>query len=116
MSWTPPAGAILRRDNLSTALSSAGAGVGTISNQNASMIRVIVQLSLISSPTASGCQCVVAPPTGIMDTSYFAGTGDVAGDEPHFLMPSDYITLTWSGGPVSGQGICTYYYYEVPLG
>lgn len=114
MSWTPPAGLIPKRDVNVTKLSAAGAGVGTISNGNSAAYWVIVQLSVITEPTISGCTCTVKPPVGSVDTSYFAGTGDVAGDEPHFLYTNDFLTLTWTGGPPNGQAIGTYYFYEVP--
>lgn len=115
MSWTPPPGLIPQRRDLPTTLSALGAGVGQIVNNNSSQLWVIIQLSLITAPTKAGCTCVVTPPTGIVDTSYFAGTGDVAGDEPHFLYHGDSLNLIWTGGPPGGQGIATYYYYEVPM-
>lgn len=102
-----------RGDNVTT-LNASGAGSNTITNNNSARVMVIVQLSLITSPTIDGCTCVVTPPTGVVDTSYFAGTGDVAGDEPHFLFASDFLKLDWTSGPASGQGIATYYFYEVP--
>lgn len=115
-SWLAPPGVTPRIRQNVTALDGTGAGVGTINNENSGVILVIVQLSVITSPiqTTTACSCRVQPPTGIMDTSYFAGTGDVAGDEPYFLYSSDFLTLTWSGGPINGQGIASYQYYEVP--
>jgi hypothetical protein len=115
VTWSPPPNAVWRYENNVTPLNAAGNGSGEIRNNNAATMMVIVQLSVITAPTSSGCTCVVTPPTGIVDTSYFAGTGDVAGGEPHFLMPGDSLKLTWSSGPANGQGIATYYYWEVRL-
>lgn len=112
---TSPTREYIKRDNNVTRLNASGAGVNQIVNGNSSSMWKIVQLSVITAPTISGCTCTVAPPTGIVDTSYFAGTGDVAGGEPHWLLPGDFLQLTWTGGPVNGQGICTYYFAELPL-
>jgi len=104
----------IRRDNNVTRLSAAGAGVGRIQNSNSASVWIIGMLSVITSPTSSGCTCVVTPPTGIVDTSYFAGTGDTA-QGMYVLMSGDYLDLTWSGGPASGQGIATYIYQELEI-
>jgi hypothetical protein len=103
---------MLRRDINNTPLSATGAGVGTIRNDNSAVIVVIYQLSVITSPTSSGATCTVTPPTGIVDTSYFAGTGDVA-QGVYYLEHSDFLTLTWASGPANGQGIATYFFDEV---
>ena len=115
MSWTPPAGAILNRDNLVTPLNASGNGNNQLQNNNSARLWVIVQISVITAPEAPGCTCKLSPPTGIVDTSYFAGTGDVAGGEPYFLFSGDFVAFTWTNGPANGQGLATYFYYEVPL-
>ncbi len=102
-----------RKDSVAT-LNASGNGSSVIRNDNAASILIIRQISVISVPTASGCTCTAAPPTGVIDTAYFAGTGDVFGGEPaHYLYSGDYITLTWTKGAPNGQGIATYYYDEI---
>jgi hypothetical protein len=49
---------------------------------------------------------------GIVDTSYFAGTGDTTEGE-YYLEPGDYLELTWTSGPANGTGLATYFYEEV---
>lgn len=106
----------LSRDNVVAPLSTAGAGVGQIANNNSAVIRIILSLSVVTSPrqSSANCKCEITPPVGFVSTSYFAGTGDTA-KGPYFLLPGDFINLTWTGGPASGQGIGTYWYIEVPL-
>lgn len=110
------AGVIPRRDISVATLNSSGAGTGRIQNNNAAVLWVLFQVSVVSSPNQSSgnCQCRLTPPTGVIDTSYFAGTGDTA-PGVYFLYPMDFIDHTWSGGPASGRGIVTYQYLEVPL-
>lgn len=115
MSWLAPPGAVPVRKNLAIRLNASGNGTDRIVNNNSARLWVVVQLSIITSPTSSGCTCVVTPPTGIMDTSYFAGTGDVAGGEPEFLYEGDYLELAFANGPANGTGIATYTYYELAL-
>lgn len=102
------------RRNVVANLDASGNGESRIENLNAGVLWIVRQISVICRPTASGTTCTVTPPTGIIDTSYFAGTGDVAaGDPPIYLYSGDFILLTWADGPASGQGVCTYYYDEV---
>lgn len=115
MSWVAPLGLTPKRNVAVAMFDAQGAGTATISNQNSATIWVVVQLSLIMVPTASGGECVVRYPNGIMDTAYFAGTGDQAGGEPEFLYADDYLTLDWTAGQPGGQGIATFQYYELPL-
>ena len=104
-----------RRLEFPVTLDANGAGTVQIQNNNSAMLWIVRQLSLITSPTSSAT-CVVTTPTGIVDTAYFAGTGDVAGGEPPiYLQPADYLLLTWALGPANGLGLCTCYLDEVPL-
>lgn len=110
--WGVPTSA--PRREISTAILDAnGNGSSIIQNNNSAIVMMIVQLSVISEPTSAAI-CTVTYPTGIMDTAYFAGQGDVAGQEPEYLYSSDFLTLTWSGGPANGQGIATYMFFELP--
>jgi hypothetical protein len=111
--WIPPPGLVPVRKITAAKLDSSGAGTDQITNPNSAALWVIQSLSLITVPT-SNAQCVLTPPTGVINTSYFAGTGDLA-EGPHFLYHGDQINLAWSSGPANGQGICTYEYYEVPI-
>lgn len=111
--WVAPPGLVPRRANLTTKLSAAGGGTDQIINNNSAFIWVVVALSVITSPT-SAAVCVFTPPTGIINTSYFAGTGDLF-EGPHFLYHGDSINVAYSGGPANGQGLITYEYYEVPI-
>lgn len=102
------------RRNVVADLDASGNGESRIENFNAGALWIVRQISVLCSPVTSGGICRVTPPTGIVDTSYFAGTGDVAGgDPPIYLYTGDFIKLTWEDGPASGQGICTYYFDEV---
>lgn len=104
-----------RRLDFPVTLTASGAGSVQIQNNNSAMLWTVRQLSLITSPTSQAV-CVITTPTGIVDTAYFAGTGDVAGgDPPIYLQPADYLTLTWSLGPANGVGLCTCYLDEDPL-
>lgn len=104
----------IKRDIQQTALNSSGAGVGQIRNTNSTATWVIRQLALITSPTSSA-SCTVKPAgIGIVDTSYFAGTGDTTEGE-YYLEPGDYLELNWASGPANGTGIATYFYEEVPI-
>lgn len=104
-----------QRKILVTQLDANGAGIDQIQNLNAAVVMKLVQLSVISNPTSSTAQCTVTYPAGgIMDTAYFAGTGDQAGGEPEYLYNGDFVQLTWSNGPANGQGIATYVFYELP--
>ena len=94
-------------------LNASGSGSSRIANENSALMWVVIQISVLTNPTISGCTCRLTPPAGIIDTSYFAGTGDVAGDEPVFLFSADFIDLTWTNGPANGVGIATYVYYEL---
>lgn len=103
---------VLKRDNNVTNLNASGSGTNIIQNNNAATTMVVVALSVITVPAGTGATtCKLTPPTGIIDTSYFAGTGDVAYGV-YFLPPGDSITLTWTNGPASGQGVATYQYFE----
>lgn len=110
--WVAPPGLVPKRANLVTALNASGAGADQIVNVNSAFIWVIVALSVITVPTSSAT-CTFAPPTGIINTSYFAGTGDLF-EGPHFLYHGDAINVTYASGPANGQGLITYEYYEVP--
>lgn len=110
---TQPEGAPKRADYPCT-LNASGAGTIQITNNNSFMVWKITQLSVISVPT-SAAVCVVSPPTGIVDTAYFAGTGDTAGGDPYWLHAGDFLELEWSSGPANGVGLCTIYYYEIPV-
>ena len=112
--WVAPVGAVAKRQNVPpVALNASGVGTGQLVNGNSAAMWVIVSLSLITTPTSSAV-CVMTPPTGIINTSYFAGTGDQF-DGPHFLYHGDSINFAWSSGPANGQGLCTYEFYELPL-
>lgn len=103
----------LERDATIT-LDANGEGVATIVNNNAAALWIVRQISIITQPTKAGATCTVRKlPVGFVDTSYFAGTGDTAGDEPLYLRGGQTIELTWAGGPANGQGVCTFYYDEV---
>jgi hypothetical protein len=97
---------------VATPLNSSGAGVGFIRNDNAAVLLVIGQLSVITKPTSSGATCTITPPIGIVDTSYFAGTGDVAWGL-YWIEPGSYLQLTWASGPANGVGVCSYFGVEV---
>lgn len=108
--------ALNQKRNFITDLSAAGGGVGQIANNNAAKLWVVRQISLISNPTSSGATCTVKWPIGIVDTSYFAGTGDVAGgDPPIYLYSGEYLELVWEGGPANGQGIASVIFDEVDV-
>lgn len=95
-------------------LNSSGTGESRIQNNNSGTLWIVRQISVITSPTASGTTCTLTLPAGIVDTSYFAGTGDVAGgDPPIYLHAGDFIGLVWSQGPSGGQGIATAFYDEI---
>lgn len=97
-------------------LDATGSGKALIQNNNSAALWIVRQISLITAPVTSGTTCTVRPPTGIVDTSYFAGTGDVAGgDPPIYLRSGEYIELEWENGPANGTGVCTYFYDEVIL-
>lgn len=101
-------------DTITATLDSGGNGTARISNQNSATLWIVRQVSVITSPRSDGCTCTLTPPIGIIDTSYFAGTGDVAGgDPPIFLRAGDFIDAIFENGPASGVGIVTYYYDEV---
>lgn len=103
----------LRRD-ASVNLNASGAGQGVIRNDNSAALWIVRQISVIANPTRSGTTVVTRTPNGIVDTSYFAGTGDVAGgDPPIYLRSGEAITLDWTSGPPSGVGQCTFYYDEI---
>jgi hypothetical protein len=106
MSWT------IDRKIVTTKLDGTGAGNNQIRNDNAAATLVIFQLSLITTPTSSGATCTVTPPIGIVDTSYFAGTGDIAWGA-WMILPDDYLTLTWANGPANGVGVASYYFAEI---
>lgn len=102
------------RQNVTVQLDASGAGESRIDNNNASTLWVVRQLSVITAPQRAGATCTVTLPTGIVDTAYFAGTGDVAGgDPPIYLRSGEFLRLTWANGPANGTGIATYYYDEV---
>lgn len=112
------------RNNVVGTLNASGALLGMrITNNNASALWIIRQVSLICSPLSTGLRpggvtCVVTPPTGVVDTSYFAGTGDTMGGDPAFYCYSgEYLNLDWSSGAFAAglQAIATYYYDEVIL-
>lgn len=110
----------LRRD-LPIPLSTSGTASDKFVNNNSAALWVVRQISLISTNPliGGGLTCTVRPPTGIIDTSYFAGTGDVAGgDPPIYLRSSEYIELTWSQA-TSVQaglvGLASFFYDEVIL-
>jgi len=102
-----------KRDVNVTQFNASGAGSNQIQNNNNAALWKISQLSVITSPQQSGVRCVITPPTGIVDTSYFAGTGDSTIGEAYYLEPSDFLQLTWTNGPPGGQGICTFFYEEL---
>lgn len=107
-------GGIVKRQDLPVPLNASGNGSGQIINNNSAVMWKVEQVSVVTSPRTSGATCELTPPTGIIDTSYFAGTGDVAGgDPPIYLTHGDYITCTFANGPANGQGIVTYYYEEI---
>lgn len=100
------------RGNTTASLDASGNGQSFIQNMNAGSLWLVRQVSVITSPEAAGATCTLTPPTGIIDTSYFAGTGDTA-QGVYYLHSGDFIKLTWRNGPPNGQGIATYYYDEV---
>lgn len=100
----------LRNDHV-TPLNASGAGTSRLANNNAAALWIIYQISFITSPTSSAI-CTIKPPTGVIDTGYFAGTGDKA-IGAYFLRGGEFIEFVWSGGPASGSGIATYFYDEI---
>lgn len=104
------------RRNAIAELNASGVGESFITNNNAGKLWIVRQISLITNPETAGCTCTVRFPTGILDTSYLAGTGDVAGgDPPVYLYSGDFLKLVWAAGPVNGQGICTFIFDEVDI-
>jgi len=101
------------RNNVVTNLNASGDGSDQIRNNNAAVLWVVVQVSVITVPTSTAT-ATLKPPTGIIDTSYFAGTGDSAVGA-YILLPGDYVEITYDGGPANGQGTATYIYHEVDL-
>lgn len=104
----------LYRDVAVATLDGSGSGRGRISNGLSTIIIVVQQLSLVTVPRLPGCTCEVSiSGTNFVDTSYFAGTGDVAQGSPDIpLYPGDYIEMVWANGPPNGQGLGTYYYIQ----
>lgn len=112
---TLPVGSIVNYGldgTLVTDLDANGDGVGTLYNNNSGVMMVIFGLAVITNPVISGCTCIVTPPIGVVDTSYFAGTGDVA-QGIYYLRAGSFLKLTWDNGPHNGKGIATYFYHEV---
>lgn len=103
------------QDISQAALNASGNGTNRVQNNNAATVWKIEQFSLITNPIgSSACTCVMQPTTGVIDTSYFAGTGDVAGgDPPMWIFTGDYVDFIWTGGPANGSGIVTYFGWEL---
>ena len=100
---------------LSVPLNASGAGTDQIQNVNSAVVWAVEKLAIKSSPTASGCTCAVSFSIGDLDTSYFAGTGDVATGTPEYLEPGEVMTFAFTNGPPNGRGIVTYTFREEAL-
>lgn len=104
-------------DTITATLDSNGTGTARISNQNSAVLWVVRQISVVTNPrVSSGCSATLTLPVGIIDTTYFAGTGAAAGgDPPIYLRSGDFIDVTFENGPANGVGIVTYFYDEIMI-
>lgn len=100
---------------VTTPFNGSGAGTSTFQNNNAGTCIIVATIGVISNPS-SNAQCAVSGVIAPIDTSYTAGTGDTAGQDPEYLFPSQLITFAWTGGSANGQGIARIVYFEVPIG
>lgn len=83
-----------------------------IQNQNSAVIMRLDQVSLITAPESNAI-AKLKPPTGFVDTSYVAGTGDTTEGPPIYLFPGDFLVVDWTGGIAGAQAIVTYFFTEM---
>lgn len=96
------------------ALNALGAGNVRIQQQQVGKQWKISQVSIKTIPAAPGCTADLVQNGQLIATSYFAGTGDVAGgDPPLYLDAGEYIEVQFTGGPANGQGIVNAIYEEI---
>lgn len=106
-------GVIRRKVTETVTLSATGTGTVRIPNNNSSKQWEVVQVSTKTIPAVSGCKAELLENGDFVDTNYFAGTGDTATGPPYlYLDGGEYIEVTFTGGPISGQGVVTLWYVE----
>lgn len=101
-----------KRDISVCTIAANGTGQNVIQNNNSGVIMRLDQVSVITSPT-SNAFAQLRPPTGFIDTSYVAGTGDTTEGPPIYLFPGDALIVDWTDGPAGGQGQVTYHFTEL---
>lgn len=98
----------------SVTLNAQGVGSVIIQNNNVAAQWRVEQVSLRTVPPIAGVTCMLYQNVQLIDTSYFAGTGDnAAGDPPVYLNSGEFIRADFTQGPANGQAIVVAYYEEL---